>query len=82
MTKAKLHHYVPQFYLRRFANEKGQFWVWDKTTDKSFSTAPKAIAAETDFYKLHGFAKMGRDPLTMEKQFSDLEGNVSLITNQ
>lgn len=25
---------------------------------------------------------MGRDPLTMEKQFSDLEGNVSLITDQ
>lgn len=82
MTTAKLHHYVPQFYLRRFASNKGRFWVWDKTTDKSFSTTPKAVAAESDFYTLHDFAKMGRDPLTMEKQFSDLEGNVSQITDQ
>ena len=79
---AKLHHYVPRFYLRRFASDKGRFWVWDKTTDKSFSTTPKAIAAEADFYKLHDFAKMGRDPLTMEKQFCELEGQVCLITDQ
>ncbi len=82
MVRAKLHHYVPQFYLRRFASKKGRIWVWDKTADKSFSTTPKAIAAETDFYKLHDFARMGRDPLIMEKQFAGLEGNVSLITDQ
>src|SRR6266853_477232 len=82
MTKAKLHHYVPQFYLRRFAKERGRLWVWDKTKDKSFSTTPRAVAAETDFYKVHDFVKLGRDPLIMEKQFSHLEGEVSRITDQ
>src|SRR5258706_1436624 len=82
MVRAKLNHYVPQFYLRRFASKKGRIWVWDKTSDKSFSTTPKAIAAETDFYKLHDFAKIGRDPIIMEKQFAGLEGIASLITVQ
>jgi hypothetical protein len=82
MKSAKLHHYVPQFYLRRFINSEGYFWVWDKKKDKSFRATPKTIAAETDFYKLYDFLAMGRDPLLMEKQFSEMESNVSLITEQ
>jgi hypothetical protein len=82
MCPAKLHHYVPQFYLRRFENEEGYFWAWDKMNDKLFCTTPRTIGAESDFCKLHEFADLGRDPLTMEKQFAHLEGQVSIITNQ
>ena len=82
MNAPKVHHYVPQFYLRRFTNPDGCFWVWDKSTDKVFRTTPNSIAAESNFYKLRDFEKMGRDPLLMEKQFADLEGEVSLITDQ
>jgi hypothetical protein len=78
----KLHHYVPQFYLRRFVGTAGHFWVWDKAKDKVFSTTPRSIAAEKDFYWLHEFKRLGHDPLMMEKQLSALEGEVALITEQ
>jgi len=71
MGTAKLHHYVPQFYLRRFADEHEKFWAWDKMRDKIFRTNPKRVGAGSNFY-----------PLTLEKQFADLEGQVSLITDQ
>jgi hypothetical protein len=81
MNSAKLHHFVPQFYLRRFADENGRLWAWDKQTDRVFQTAPASIAAGTQFYRLTQYEADGHDPLTMEKQLSDLEGQVALITN-
>lgn len=82
MTGPKLHHYVPQFHLRRFADEKGRLWAWDKQTDRIFRTSPTGIAAETQFYRLTRYEADGHDPLVMEKQLSEMEGEVSLITNQ
>ncbi|MCH8097752.1 MAG: DUF4238 domain-containing protein [Proteobacteria bacterium] len=82
MNAPKLHHYVPQFHLRRFAGQTGRIWVWDKTKDSSFLSSPSGVAAETGFYRMTDLAEEGHDPLTMEKQFSALEGEVSLITGQ
>lgn len=82
MSDPKLHHYVPQFYLRRFADKIGRLWVWDRDRDRVFATSPSSVAAESNFYFLPEFAKLGHDPLTMERQFSDLEGQVSIITDQ
>jgi hypothetical protein len=82
MNVPKLHHYVPQFYLKRFADEKGRLWIWDKTKDVSFHTRPASVAAEKHFYRMLDLAEAGHDPLTMEKQFSDLEGEVSAVTDQ
>src|SRR4051812_1000220 len=82
MNFPKLHHYVPRFYLERFANAAGCLWVWDKTRDVSFQTSPSRIAAETHFYRQDDLAAAGHDPLTMEKQLSEIEGEVSRITNQ
>lgn len=82
MTTPKLHHYVPQFYLRRFLNAKDRLWIWDKTSDKAFETNPRSIAAENKFYWLHEFEELGRDPATLEKQLSDLEGQAALVTEQ
>lgn len=82
MNGPKLHHYVPQFYLRRFVGRDGNLWVWDKTKDRAFASSPGSVAAETQFYRLHDFEAVGHDPLTMEKQFSEIEGEVALITEQ
>jgi hypothetical protein len=82
MNAPKLHHFVPQFYLRRFIGPDGSFWVCDKTTDRVFASTPGSVAAESDFYKLYDFEAAGYDPLLMEKQLSQLEGEVSLITDQ
>jgi hypothetical protein len=82
MTVPKLHHYVPQFYLRRFTNSKGRFWVWDKKTDRIFQSTPKAVAAELNFYKLTDADRSNGDPMMMERHFSELESDVALITDQ
>ena len=82
MGEAKLHHYVPQFYLRRFTGKSGRLWLWDRDRDRTFSAGPKKVAAEKHFYRLTELVEHGHDPLTMEKQFSDLEGQVALITGQ
>jgi hypothetical protein len=82
VTAPKLHHYVPQFHLRRFANDKGRLWAWDKQTDRIFRTSSNCIAAEKQFYRLTQYESDGHDPLVMEKQLSEMEGEVSLITGQ
>jgi hypothetical protein len=47
-----------------------------------FSTGPNSVAAENKFYWHEELAKVGHDPLVMEKQFSELEGEVARITGQ
>jgi hypothetical protein len=82
MNEPRRHHYVPQFHQRRFADGSGRFWVWDKTTDRVFASTPGSIALESDFYRLHEFEKLGYDPFTMEKQLSEMEGQMSSITER
>lgn len=76
MSVPKLRHYVPQFYLlylRRFLEDQGRLWVWDRDRDWVFLSSPRSVAAETNFYFLDEIAEQGRDPLTMEWQLADLE---------
>ena len=82
MSAPKLHHYVPQFHLRRFADNDGKLWVWDKQADRVFPTLPGRIAAETHFYRLSQYEAAGHDPHTMERQLSALEAEVAAITDQ
>lgn len=82
MNAPKLHHYVPQFYLRRFTNASGQLWLWDRDRDRVFRTRPNGVAAESNFYWHEELAALGHDPLAMEKQFSSLESEVAQITGQ
>jgi hypothetical protein len=82
VSNSKLHHHVPQFYLRRFTDPAGRPWVWDRDRDRVFSTRPGSVAAESDFYFLRELAEHGHDPLTMESQFADLESDISAVTGQ
>jgi hypothetical protein len=82
MNDPRRHHYVPQFHQRRFAAADGRLWIWDKIADRVFPSAPGSIAVETDFYRLHEFEKLGHDPFTMERQLADMEGQMSLISDQ
>ena len=79
MTEPKLHHYVPQFYLKHFLDVKKQLWVYDKGTDKVFKTTPGNIAAEKQFYRLPDFVVGENDPLSIEKNLSRLEAKASGI---
>lgn len=82
MGEPKLHHYVPQFHLRRFADCDGRLWIWDRDRDRLFPSSPGSIAAEKHFYLLNQYEALGHDPMTMERQLSSLEGEVALITGQ
>jgi len=52
MSDPKLHHYVPQFYLRRFCDAAGRLWAWDREADRVFIASPRSVAAERSFYYL------------------------------
>ena len=82
MNNRKLHHYVPQFYLRRFVDDSGRLWVWDRDNDRTFAVKPDNVAAEHSFYLSDELAELGEDALAMEKQFSEIEGEVAQITSQ
>ncbi len=73
------HHFVPQFYLRRFTDNSGKVHVYDKDADKVFSTSPRNICTERGFYAL---PELYPDPLEMERQFSEIEQHASMITKE
>lgn len=80
MGDPKLHHFVPQFYLNRFSGGESKIWAWEKSTNRTFLTKSNSIAARTYFYRLSQYEKEGHDWSAMEKQFSQIEGEVNLIT--
>lgn len=44
------HHYLPQKYLLRFANDEGAIWVHDRHKVNSYRTGVRAIANEVNMY--------------------------------
>ena len=49
MTKKQ--HYIPQFYLRRFTDEKGFLHIYDFNKQRYFKTAPKDFGYENYLYE-------------------------------
>lgn len=75
-NRAKLHHYVPQGYLRGFANEKGQVRVipLDRSR-KPFVSSVKNVAAQTHFHTIEEL----EEPDAFETALSEVEGKASRI---
>ena len=46
------HHYVPQFYLERFADPQGKLGAFDRQAGKVITTSAKNVAVERDFNRL------------------------------
>ena len=79
-SEPKLHHFVPRFHLARFADDRGRVWTFDKESGKIFPSGPNNVAAERHFYKLPEFLGTDVDPLFLEKQFADIEGQACKVT--
>jgi len=78
---SRRNHYLPQFYLRFFANEKnGQLWVYDKQSPEPRLQSPKATAVEVDLYTL--VDKQGQENDQLEKMFSILESQTRPILHR
>lgn len=82
MNSPKLHHYVPRFYLKNFADEKEQFWVWNKDNKTSFKGSPYGVAAENYFYRVPEFIGSETDPLFLEYDLANLEKKAAGILNR
>lgn len=73
MTQPKRHHYVPQFYLKNFANDKGQIWVYDRQTKKYRQQNVRDTAVQQHYYRIE--TKDGTHSTEIESFLAELEGN-------
>lgn len=74
MAAPRKQHYVPQFYLRGFANQKGQLFVVDANERKKFITSPQNIAAKRDFNRVDA---PGIEPDAVERALANFESNIA-----
>ena len=74
-SEPKRHHYVPRFYLQRFADPQGKLSAYDRQSSKTITTKPTALAAENDFYRLPDDARL--PPMALENAFSSQEGDAA-----
>jgi hypothetical protein len=77
LSEAHNHHFVPQGYLRRFADgigRKARINVCDKVEKKCFSTLVRNIAAIRDFNRID---VEGHHPNALEDAYAEFEGPAS-----
>ena len=84
MQKTVKEHYVPQFYLRNFADEKGLLHIYDFKRHKYFTQSPKNICYENNLYETkweNANPKLGEFvlPNHIEKTFCEYEGEFSKV---
>src|SRR5687767_10399373 len=48
--RARRHHIVPQFFLRRFANDRHLIRMYDHETEQEQDISPRRAAWELDYY--------------------------------
>lgn len=84
MQKTVKEHYVPQFYLRNFADEDGLLHIYDFKRNKYFTQSPKNICYENNLYETkwkNANPKLGEFvlPNHIEKIFCEYEGEFSKV---
>lgn len=76
MPEAKRHHYVPQFYLRRFSDSRGRIRVYRAGTQlPPFVTSTKNAAVESGFYDI--VTTTGATSTSVEEMLAGLEASAS-----
>jgi len=81
MAEKRLHHSIPQFYLRGFtdptvpAGQTPWLWVRDKVSGIVHRRAPKNLAAEIGFYSWH--AANGVDYEQVENELAKIESRAA-----
>lgn len=77
--RAKAHHYVPQVYLRAWADDSGQVAVRRRDKRDPFVASTRRMAQETDLYTL----ETSEGPSDwMEKQLAEFEGTLPVMVEQ
>ena len=80
MNLSTRHHFLPVFYLKRFTNENGFFYIYDVKVNE-FKCKGKLFAPKTHFYEPYGNSiHFGKDESDfIEKSFSKTDMDVSKI---
>jgi hypothetical protein len=76
-NEARLHHYLPQFYLRGFSRsgaKKAKVTVVDLDRGRQYETSVKNVGAERDFNRIEA---EGVAPDALEKAYSVFEDKVA-----
>lgn len=66
MNKVKNQHYVPQFYLKQWTNNKEQLFVYDKKQKKSFTSNVKNVASSKFFYDFPEIDEIMKDKIRIQ----------------
>lgn len=75
MKRARKHHYIPEFYLRRFADGSGKVSMHRRSKAKPFLVPARTAAHELDFYT--GTAGDGEPTLVVEELLGKIESNAA-----
>lgn len=84
MQMTKKQHYLPQFYLDNFTNNKGKLWIYDQLKRNIFTSSPRDIACENYLYETR-WENANPDlgdfvlPNRIEKKFAEQEGRYSKL---
>ena len=78
--RARMHHYLPVSYLKRFTDPKGFLHVLDFQEQKTFKTKPQNVTKIRDFYTAETVERP--DDLGAERILSFFEGKAGPIFEQ
>jgi hypothetical protein len=65
MSVPKLHHYLPEGYLRGFLDSTGVLWVFDRRTGEVRRQRPETSGAEREMYTLDSDTEPNREAETL-----------------
>jgi hypothetical protein len=77
LAEAHNHEFVPQAYLRAFAEGTGRqarIWAFDRVDRKAFHTLVRNVASQRDFNRIEAD---GVDPNALEQAFGQFEGSAA-----
>lgn len=80
MSTPKRHHYLPQFYLKEFADPSDKVWLYDRETGKLWHTHVKDVCVETHYYSITK-PDGSKDP-SLEKIFSGMESKAKNVIDK
>jgi hypothetical protein len=78
LSDPKRHHYVPRFYLRRFTDESGLLWVYDRKKDgQCRGQTPENTTVANRFY---GYVRAdGTYTDEIERSLAAIESEVAMV---
>lgn len=80
MSNPKRHHYLPESYLRRFANSSRKFWIFDRKANEFRIQTPKNTAVRGYYYAFRD--QNGNRRFDIESSLADIENRAKDIINR